>query len=48
MFINNMKILENMKEECVNSSTLWGPCDQNSVSVSAVYTNPVYADLEIN
>ena len=43
--------LGNMKEDCFDSSSLWGPCDQNSVSVSAVsavYTQPVHTDFEIN
>ena len=43
--------LGNMKEDCFDSSSLWGPCDQTSVSVSAVsavYTQPVHTDLEIN
>ena len=43
-----MKILENIKEENYNLSTMCGPCDQNSHSVSAAYTDSVQAELEIN
>ena len=42
IFINNMKILENIKEENQNLSNIKDPCDQNNLSVSAVYTGTMY------
>ena len=42
IFIRNMKILENMKEENQNLSNIKDPCDQNYLSASAVYTITMY------
>ena len=39
IFSSNMKILENIKEDNLNLSTLCGPCDQSNYFVSAVYTD---------
>ena len=42
IFSANMKILESFKEEHYNAFTLWGPCDQNIFSASAVCTDTMY------
>ena len=42
MFMSNMKILENIKEENQNLSNILDPCDQSYFSASAVYTGTMY------
>ena len=42
IFYSNLKILENIKEESENLSTMLDPRDQSCFSASAVYTDTMY------